>query len=108
MSQQTDYKERCPSCTSAESTGPIVTIDGRTLWDCTNDTCSGVRWQTETTQQGLSENPDPRTIERFLNDAAEYRDEEELQAIANDIARLYGDSRTADNGRNAEQIPTPR
>lgn len=108
MYQSDEQPERCPNCTSVESSVPIVTVDGTTLWECTNDSCSGVRWRTETTHAGVRENPDPETIEKLLNSAAAYRDEETLQGIANDIARLYPDPRTADAERSAERVPCPR
>lgn len=108
MYQSDEHPERCPNCTSDESTVPIVTVDGTTLWECTNDACSGARWRTETIHEGVRENPDPETVEKLLNGAAAYRDEETLQGIANDIARLYPNSRTTGDGSNAERVPCPR
>ncbi len=102
------HAKRCPNCTAEESTVPIITVNGTTLWNCTNETCSGVRWRTETPRKGLRENPDPKTIERLLNGAAEYRDEESLQALADDIARLYRESRPTNEERKTEQIPCPQ
>lgn len=89
MYQSDDHPEQCPHCTSVESTVPIVTINGRTLWDCTDDSCSGERWCSKTTHEGVRENPDPKTIEKLLNRVAEYRGEAALQGIADDITRLY-------------------
>lgn len=108
MYQSNDRPERCPNCTSDESTVPIVTIDGTTLWECVGDSCVGERWRTETTHEGVRENPDPATVEKLLNGAAEHRDEETLRGIADDITRLYRTSRTADDRSNAERIPCPR
>lgn len=102
------HTERCPDCTVEESAVPIITIDGTTLWRCTNESCSGVRWRTENHRTGLRENPDPRTIERLLNGAAEYWDEDAVQELADDIARLYRESRTADETRKAERISCPQ
>lgn len=108
MNHSDEQHERCPNCGSAESTVPIITVNGTTLLECTDESCSGVRWRAETTREGLGENPDPRTVERLLNGAAKYRGEESLQALADDIARLYREPQTADDGRKAEQIPCPR
>lgn len=108
MSQSYQQHERCPNCTAEKSVIPIITIDGTTLWKCTNETCSGVRWRTERHREGLRENPDPETIERLLNGAAEYRDEEAVQELADDIARLYRESQTANEGRKTERVACPR
>ena len=91
---------------SVESTVPIVTINGTTLWKC-NNSCSGGRWRTETTHEGVRENPEPATVEKILNSAAEYRDEETLQGIADDIARLYCTPRTTDKTSDSAHVPSP-
>ena len=90
------------------STVPIITVDGTTLWECTIDSCSEARWRTETTHEGVRENPDPATVEKLLNGAAAYRDEDTLHGIANDIARLYRAPQTADDEPNVERVPCPR
>jgi hypothetical protein len=99
MYQRDEHPEQCPSCASVESTVPIVTINGRTLWDCTDDSCSGGRWYSATTHEGVRENPDPETIEKLLNGAAEHRDEAALQGIADDITRLYRTTERPTTGR---------
>ena len=108
MHQNNEHPEQCPNCTSAESTVPIITINGITLWRCTSNSCSGERWRTETTHRGVRENPDPATVEKLLNRATEYWDEQTVQGIANDITRLYHTPQTPGDDSNAESVPYPQ
>ena len=100
------HSDCCPNCESSDSAIPVVAVDGTTLWRCNLESCSGETWTTQSVPEGLRENPAVEDVQNYLLGAAEYREDDDLREVANDITALYDGHEGAHSGRELETPPT--